>query len=135
VKLASQSFLSPQPHTLHHNKTPHSGIFAPLFSWLYELLFPQPICFVDDLRCPLFLRLGLHSTFNSRLSTFAKSFVYRSYANSPANFFIYRFYVFAPGWQGVNVPNVLRNSGNHPQQKIRDRSDEEFAVPASKKIG
>ena len=25
---------------------------APLFSWSYELLFPQPLCIHNDLRCP-----------------------------------------------------------------------------------
>ena len=29
-----------------------SNFVAPLFSWSYELLFPQPLCFDNHLRCP-----------------------------------------------------------------------------------
>src|SRR5712671_4759780 len=29
-----------------------SNFVAPLFSWSYELLFPQPLCFYNLLRCP-----------------------------------------------------------------------------------
>ena len=109
VQLAFQSFLPSQPRPLCRNKLTHSRFAAPLFSWLYELLFSQPISFLEDLRCPLLFPLGLHSTFNSRPFTLANSFIYRFYAKSRAKSFVCRFYAFAPGVWGRSMPS-RRNS-------------------------
>jgi hypothetical protein len=43
----------PLPATTHHPlPTPHSLFVSPLFSYSYELLFPQPLYFDNDPHCP-----------------------------------------------------------------------------------
>jgi hypothetical protein len=42
----------PRAAHLRHCTRPLS-IFTPLFSWCYELLFPQPLSFHKHLRCPM----------------------------------------------------------------------------------
>src|SRR4029077_17087153 len=40
---------------LFAHQLPHRPFARPLFSWCYESLFPQPICFQNHLRSPLVL--------------------------------------------------------------------------------
>ena len=49
----------------------------PLFSWSYELLFPQPLYFDNDLRCPRGVGVSAPATFNAPTLKPANSFVHR----------------------------------------------------------
>jgi hypothetical protein len=52
VKLASQPLLPASPPFSHLKKLSSSLFAFPLFSQLYELLFPQALCFDNHLNCP-----------------------------------------------------------------------------------
>jgi hypothetical protein len=111
VKLAQKRFpptSRPLPTRTFASK-PSSA--APLFSYPYKLLFPQLLSFENDPSCPLVWRARspfLPTSHGSRVTTHAfsrvsnKSFIYRFYADFPANSFIYRFYAFRPGCGGPN---------------------------------
>src|SRR6266576_689328 len=45
---AKQSFSCLSRSSISHT----SHFVSPLFSWSYKLLFPQPLCFYEHLRCP-----------------------------------------------------------------------------------
>ena len=73
--------------TTHHHQTTFVG---PFFSWSYELLFPQLLSFDNHLRCPLVFSNRVSPQKHSACASSTKSFIYRFYAESPANSFIYR---------------------------------------------
>ena len=52
MKLASQPLLPASPPFSHLKKLSSSLFAFPLFSQLYELLFPQALCFDNHLNCP-----------------------------------------------------------------------------------
>jgi len=91
------SFL--QPPAVH---PANDRFFTPLFSALSELLFWQLLCFQNHLRCPLvFSNRALHEPTTPASSP--KSFIYRFYAESLANPFIYRIYANTPGCRVSSV--------------------------------
>jgi hypothetical protein len=105
----------------------------PLFSYNYELLFPQPLCFDKHLRCPMFFQSALcfsrHSSLATRhfscltlfLSHCYKVFVIAKKLNSFTIKQIHTLLQKHPGWGVLSASSfaVCLRSSPHKEEACR----------------
>jgi hypothetical protein len=90
-----------------------SDFARPLFSWSYELLFPQPLCFDNHLRCPMFSRFALcfsrHSSLAARHFSLLTPFLTCSC----------RLFVVAKKLNSFAINQIRTPSAKHPEWGVK----------------